>query len=189
MSYSDWSSVVALSVVITKFLYWMYTLPQKKLFWSCLSFRDECRSVTFGPNVISAVLLITICQNPHCKIRHRSRTVIKHLSASHGWNFTKLDASKQFPSRHGPDFHRPQSQITIDGPDFHLRRSQNCLLGWKLPFFFGRVYVRKSGFTSHYLEPSWQQYAKDPIPLVDMTWGHLEKGELKRWYGETVFSL
>ncbi len=33
------------------------------------------------------------------------------------------------PSRHGPDFHRPQSQITIDSPDFHLRGSQNCLLG------------------------------------------------------------
>ncbi len=33
------------------------------------------------------------------------------------------------PSRHGPDFHRPQSQITIDSPDFHLRRSQNCLRG------------------------------------------------------------
>ncbi len=33
------------------------------------------------------------------------------------------------PSRHGPDFHRPQSQITIDSPDFHLRWSQNCLLG------------------------------------------------------------
>ncbi len=34
------------------------------------------------------------------------------------------------PSRHGPDFHRPQSQITIDSPDFHLRRSQKCLLGY-----------------------------------------------------------
>ena len=33
------------------------------------------------------------------------------------------------PSRHGPDFHRPQSQIMIESPDFHLRRSQNCLLG------------------------------------------------------------
>ncbi len=33
------------------------------------------------------------------------------------------------PSRHGPDFHRPQSQITIDSPDFHPRRSQKCLLG------------------------------------------------------------
>ncbi len=33
------------------------------------------------------------------------------------------------PSRHGPDFHRPQSQITIDSPDFHLRQSQNCLRG------------------------------------------------------------
>ncbi len=25
------------------------------------------------------------------------------------------------PSRRGPDFHRPQSQITIDSPDFHPR--------------------------------------------------------------------
>ncbi len=33
------------------------------------------------------------------------------------------------PSRHGPDFHRPQSQITIDSPDFHPRRSHKCLLG------------------------------------------------------------
>ncbi len=34
------------------------------------------------------------------------------------------------PSKHGPDFHRPQSQITIDSPDFHLWRSQICLLGY-----------------------------------------------------------
>ncbi len=42
------------------------------------------------------------------------------------------------PSRHGPDFHRPQSQITIDSPDFHLRRSQNCLLGiwWRMVIRF-----------------------------------------------------
>ena len=33
------------------------------------------------------------------------------------------------PSRHGPDFHQPPSQITIDSPDFHPRRSQKCLLG------------------------------------------------------------
>ncbi len=31
--------------------------------------------------------------------------------------------------RHGPDFHLPQSQVTIDSPDFHPRRSQKCLLG------------------------------------------------------------
>ncbi len=35
----------------------------------------------------------------------------------------------KYPSRHRPDFHRPQSQITIDSPDFHPRRSQKCLLG------------------------------------------------------------
>ncbi len=35
-------------------------------------------------------------------------------------------------TRHGSDFHRPQSQITIDSPDFHPRRSQKCLLGWYL---------------------------------------------------------
>ncbi len=33
------------------------------------------------------------------------------------------------PSRHGPDFHRPQSQITIESPDCHPWRSQKCLLG------------------------------------------------------------
>ncbi len=35
-----------------------------------------------------------------------------------------------YPSRHGPDFHLPQSQISIVGPDFHLRHSQKCLLGY-----------------------------------------------------------
>ncbi len=71
---------------------------ETQLFWSCLSFREECRSVNFGPNVISAILLITIGQKPHSQIPHRSRTVIKHLSTSHRWNFTKLDASRQFGS-------------------------------------------------------------------------------------------
>ena len=28
-------------------------------FWSCLSFGEECRSVHFGPNVISTMLLVT----------------------------------------------------------------------------------------------------------------------------------
>ncbi len=42
-----------------------------------------------------------------------------------------------YPSRHGPDFHRPQSQIPIDSPDFHLRRSQN----WRLGCFFTHITV------------------------------------------------
>ena len=33
------------------------------------------------------------------------------------------------PSRHGLDFPRPQSQITIDSPDFHPWRPKKCLLG------------------------------------------------------------
>ncbi len=38
------------------------------------------------------------------------------------------------PSRHGPDFHLPQSQITIDSPDFHpctekKKRAKMALLG------------------------------------------------------------
>ena len=32
--------------------------------------------MNFGPNVISATLLMTLCQKPHSKIPHRSRTVI-----------------------------------------------------------------------------------------------------------------
>ncbi len=39
------------------------------------------------------------------------------------------------PSKHHPDFHLPQSQISIVGPDFHLRQSQKCVLVsmWKRP--------------------------------------------------------
>ncbi len=51
----------------------------------------------------------------------RSTRVLRHLKSDF-WAIS-------LPSRHGPDFHRPQSQITIDSPDFHLRRSQKCLLG------------------------------------------------------------
>ena len=39
-----------------------------------------------------------MCQKPHSKIPHRSNTVIRHLSASHPRNFTKLDASRQIES-------------------------------------------------------------------------------------------
>ncbi len=39
-------------------------------------------------------------------------------------------STRSFPSRHGPDFHPPRSQISIFGPDFHLRQSQKCLLGY-----------------------------------------------------------
>ncbi len=41
--------------------------------------------------------------------------------------FEKKSQMVTHPSRHSPDFHRPQS---IDSPDFHLRRSQKCLLAW-----------------------------------------------------------
>ncbi len=52
----------------------------------------------FGPNVIFTMLLVPICQRPHSKIPHHSRTVIRHLSTSHCQNFTKLDASSKFES-------------------------------------------------------------------------------------------
>ena len=80
-------------------LYTVHSSPKEtQLFWSCQSFGEECRSVISGPNVISTMLLTTICQKPHSKIPHRSHTVIRHLSASHPWNFTKMDASRQFES-------------------------------------------------------------------------------------------
>ncbi len=48
---------------------------------------------------------------------------------------------KLLPSRHGPDFHQPQSQITIESPDFHPRWSQKCLLGSiKMSGQYGWIY-------------------------------------------------
>ena len=35
---------------------------ETQLFWSCFSFGEECSLVNFGPNIISTILLITICQ-------------------------------------------------------------------------------------------------------------------------------
>ncbi len=95
--------------------------------------------MNFGPNVSSTMLLITICQNSHSKIPHRSCTVIRYLSAHRRKNFTKLNASRQFES---------------------------CLS------FFGIVYVRKSWFTQHFHEQSWQQYAKDPIRTFILVVSH-----------------
>ncbi len=71
---------------------------ETQLSWSCLSLGEECRSVNFGPNLICTLLLATICQKPHSKIPHHSCTVMRHLSTSHCWNFTKLDASSKFES-------------------------------------------------------------------------------------------
>ncbi len=84
----------------------IYTIPQKK--WHLHSspketflrlpfLGEECRSVNFGPNIISTMLLVTIWQKPHSKT-HRSHTVIRHLSTSHHSNFTKLDSSSKFVS-------------------------------------------------------------------------------------------
>ncbi len=56
---------------------------ETQLFWSCLSFGEECRSVNFGPNFICTLLLVTICPKTHSKIPHRYRTVRGHLSTSH----------------------------------------------------------------------------------------------------------
>ncbi len=74
----------------------LHSSPKEtQLFWSCLSFEEECMSVNFEPNVISIMLPVTICQKPHSKIPHHSRTVRGHLSTSHCWNFTKLVASSK----------------------------------------------------------------------------------------------
>ena len=76
-----------------------YSSPKEmQRFWSCLSFGEKCRSVKFGPNFIFTMLLVPICPKPHSKIPHRSCTVIRHLSTSQRWNFTKLDASSKFES-------------------------------------------------------------------------------------------
>ncbi len=48
---------------------------ETQLFWSCLSFGEECRSVNFGPNFICILFLVTNCQKPHSKIPQCSRTV------------------------------------------------------------------------------------------------------------------
>ncbi len=59
-----------------------------QLFWSCLSFGEECRSVNFESNVIS-----TICETLHSHIPYHLCVVMRHLSTSHCWNFTILDSS------------------------------------------------------------------------------------------------
>ncbi len=71
---------------------------ETQLFWSCLSFWEECRSMKFWPKINCTILLIPICKKPHSKIPHRSHTVIRHQSASHCSNFTKLNASSKFKS-------------------------------------------------------------------------------------------
>ncbi len=58
------------------------------------------------------------------------------------------------PSRHGPDFHRPQSQITIDSPDFHPRQSQKCLLGRYLWVHFSKQNTVEVSLEGNYLVKS-----------------------------------
>ncbi len=86
-------------VKFTMTSFWGPKRPQKalhsspkemQLFWSCLSFGEECRSVNFGPNINCTLLLVTIRQKPHSKIPHHSRTVGGHLSTSYTCNFTTL---------------------------------------------------------------------------------------------------
>ncbi len=80
------------------FLRHLHSSPKETQLWSCLSCGEECRSVKVGPNVIVTLLLVPICQKPHFKISHRTRSVIRHLSTSHCWNSTKLEASSKFES-------------------------------------------------------------------------------------------
>ncbi len=86
-----------------------------------------------------------------------------------------------FPSRHGPDFHRPQSQITIDSPDFHLRQSQNCLLGCATFCLYYYRYTklnkdRKTGYgnVQHHLTGKQVENPQQPGPQVGNTnWIHI----------------
>ena len=68
-----------------------------------------------------SILTITTCGH-FCK---QSKT---HPFFKLSW-VVHCSLEELLPSRHGPVFHQPQSQITIDSPDFSLRRSQNCLRG------------------------------------------------------------
>ncbi len=116
----------------------LHSSPKEtQLFWSCLSFEEECMSVNFEPNVISIMLPVTICQKPHSKIPHHSRTVRGHLSTSHCWNFTKLVASSKlerclsfweecmsenlgYPLVHITRGHWPWSRDTIKSPEIKV---------------------------------------------------------------------
>ena len=56
-----------------------YNLPQKKRTWSSFSFEEECRTVNLGPKVISTMLPVTICQNPHSTMTQNYHSLITHL--------------------------------------------------------------------------------------------------------------
>ena len=74
------------------------------------------RLLCAGPKTLRLSLLIYLY--PPERKNGQWRIIIMH-----GWQHISF-----IPSRHGLDFHRPQSQITIDRPDFHPQRSQKCLL-------------------------------------------------------------
>ncbi len=77
----------------------LHSSPKEtQVFCSCLSLGEECTSFNFIPKVICRMLLVTICQRPHFKIPHDSRTVIRCLSTSHHRKITKLDSSSKFGS-------------------------------------------------------------------------------------------
>ena len=65
---------------------------------SCISFGEECRSVNFWRNVISAMFFVPICQKPHPEISHNYHTLIRCLSTSHRRKITKLYSSSKFES-------------------------------------------------------------------------------------------
>ncbi len=76
----------------------LYSLPKKNLFLCCISFGEECRSVNFGPNIISAMLLVPIYQKSHPKIPYSYHTLIRCLSTSHCRKITKVESFSKFRS-------------------------------------------------------------------------------------------
>ena len=96
---------------------------ERQLSRGCLSFEEECRSVNFWPNVISTMLLVTICK----------KTPFQNSS-----QFTHSGKTSEYKSL--LKFHET----------WFLKQV------WKLPFFLGRVYDRKSGLIQHFHEFSWQ---------------------------------
>ncbi len=78
---------------------YIHSSPKEtQLFWSCLSFGEECAPFNFRPKVICRMLLVAICQRPHSQIPHGSCTLKICLSTSRHRKITKLGSSSKFGS-------------------------------------------------------------------------------------------
>ncbi len=58
-------------------------LGSSRKFGSCISFWEECISVSRGSYTISPVHLVTTCKRPHSRILHGCLTISKCLSKCH----------------------------------------------------------------------------------------------------------